>query len=122
MRLLVVDDEPGICLALSFLLRDHFEVTTAETVTEGLTRLSEKFDIVLMDLHLPGICGYELLDCLHGAMPNTPIFILSGSDDLEVRDEVLRHGAVDLIEKPFSRQELLERIKKIPGMETAFEE
>jgi DNA-binding response OmpR family regulator len=112
-RLLVIDDEPGICLAVSLLLQDLFAVVTAETAKEGLARLSESYALILLDLRMPGVNGYDLLDSVRQKASSTPIAILSATGDRRTHDEVLQRGAVALIEKPFSRQELVTRIRQI---------
>lgn len=112
-RLLVIDDEPGICLAISLLLQEYYDIVTAESAEEALARLTEPYELILLDLRMPGVEGYGLLSAIRAKAGNTPIIILSALGDRRTREEVLQHGAVTLIEKPFSRQELLERIQDI---------
>lgn len=113
-RLLVIDDEPGICLAVSLLLQDQYRVDIAETAREGLERLSESYALILLDLRMPGVSNYELLESVQAKVGcSTPVAILSATGDRRTHDEVLQHGAVALIEKPFSRQELVMRIEDI---------
>lgn len=112
-RILVVDDEPGICLAISLLLQDLYDVVTAETVGEALAKLDGGYALILLDLRMPGVKNYELLDTTRQRAENTPIAIFSAMGDKRTADEVRQHGAVAMIEKPFSRQELLQRIDEI---------
>ena len=109
-RILLIDDEPGICMALSLLLHDLFVVEAAMTAAEGLARAREPFALILMDLCMPGVTRYELLEAIRQIAGETPIAVLSAMGDLRTREDVLRHGAAALIEKPFSRQELLRHI------------
>jgi len=112
-RLLVIDDEPGIGLAIFFLLQDHYEVLTAETAQSGISLIDGTFSLILLDLRLPGVNGFDLLEKIHIMVPNTPVAILSAAGDRGTRNEALRHGAVAFIEKPFTRQELLDQISDI---------
>lgn len=112
-RLLVIDDEPGICLAISLLLQEYYGVVTANSAEEALARLTEPYELILLDLRMPGVEGYGLLNAIRAKAGNTPIIILSALGDRRTRDDVMQHGAMTLIEKPFSRQELLERIQDI---------
>lgn len=112
-RLLVIDDEPGICLAISLLLQDQYEIVTAETAEDGLAQLNESLSLILLDLRMPGVSGYDFLDTIKTRAANTPIAILSAMGDQRTANEVRQHGAVALIEKPFTRGELLARIQQV---------
>lgn len=105
--MLVVDDEAGICLAVALLLRDEFRVETAGSMAEALQRLAAPFDLILLDLRLPGVQGCELLDGVRARAGGAPVAVLSATGDLSTREEARRHGAAAFIEKPFSRAELL---------------
>jgi len=112
-RLLVIDDESGICLAVSLLLQDLFQVVTAETAEEGLARLTDSYALILLDLRMPGVVGFDLLETILSRVEHTPVAILSATGDRRTYDEVLQRGAVALIEKPFSRLELVTKIQQI---------
>ncbi|HEY3376754.1 MAG TPA: response regulator, partial [Armatimonadota bacterium] len=118
-RLLVIDDEPGICLAVALLLQDQFDAVMAETVEEVRQRLAEPFALILLDLRMPGVNGYDLLDMIRATVPRTPVAVLTAMGDRRTMDDILQHGAVALIEKPFSRQELLSHIAEILGPPTS---
>ena len=111
-RLLLIEDEPRIT---SFLLRGFAsEGFEAESAADGLEALDTvvRFDpnLVILDLGLPGIDGLDLLRRLTEHRPEVPVLILSARRDLESRLAGLRGGARDYIVKPFSFEELLERV------------
>jgi two-component system copper resistance phosphate regulon response regulator CusR len=111
-RVLIVEDEPRIA---TFLCRgfvsDGFE---AEIVGDGAKALESvrRFEpnLVLLDLALPGIDGLELLRRLVESRPELPVLVLSACRDLESRLTALRTGASDYVSKPFSFEELVERV------------
>lgn len=113
--LLVVDDEPGISLAIDLLLKDRYQVTTAESAKRAMELLDRPYAAILLDLRLPDCVGYELLEHALRKAPATPIVILSASCDSRTSDEVTRRGAAGLIAKPFTRQELINVIQGILG-------
>ncbi|MHB9134145.1 MAG: response regulator [Armatimonadota bacterium] len=112
-QLLVIDDEPGLGLCISLLMKDYFEVVVAETVGEAIAQLSPVYDLILLDLHMPGVTDYELLARIHADLPAVPIAILSANQEHNTREDVLKYGAKALIGKPFTRQELLTQIHGI---------
>ena len=112
-RVLIVDDEPGICLAVSLLLRGFFVVEMAGTAAEGLSKCGEDFALILLDLLMPGVNGYELVQAIHQRAPDIPIVILSSLGDRHMQQTIRENGAAAIIEKPFSRKELLERIEAV---------
>lgn len=109
-RILVIDDEPGIRMTIDLLLHQECEVTTITYPCTPPIWEERAFDLIFLDLRLPGVQGYELLTTLRRRLPATPIVILSASTDAQVRTESLAHGATGVLEKPFSRQELLDGI------------
>jgi DNA-binding response OmpR family regulator len=108
-RLLLVEDEPGLIV----MLRDRFqatgyEVAVATTGPEGLARaLGEPFDLVVLDLMLPGTSGLEVCRELRRAGVGTPILMLTALGDVVDRVVGLRIGADDYLTKPFATAELL---------------
>jgi two-component system, OmpR family, copper resistance phosphate regulon response regulator CusR len=113
MRILVVEDESRI---RAFLARafeaEGFKVDVAPDGEHGLPRaLADSYDLVVLDLLLPGIDGLEALRQLHLARPALPILILSARSDLPTKLRSFRLGAVDYVSKPFSLDELLARAR-----------
>jgi CheY-like chemotaxis protein len=122
-RLLVIDDEPGVCMAIAFLLQDHYAVDTARDAGEAARRMGDGYAVVLLDVNLPDTNGFELLGRFRADAPETPVVLLSASCDAHMHERAVRHGAHGLIEKPFTRQELLTglgaamvgRLPPVPG-------
>jgi len=114
-RLLLVEDDPTLRQALSFNLgREGYDVATA---SDGETALvaarSERLDLILLDVMLPGMSGVEVLRVLRREGVATPVIILSAKGDEIDRVVGLKVGADDYIAKPFSRPELLARIEAV---------
>ena len=113
MRILVIEDEPRI---LGFLARgleaEGFAVDGARDGTEGLTRArGDTYDLVLLDLLLPGLDGLSVLHHLNRARPELPVVIVSARSDLPTKLRGFGLGAADYISKPFSFDELMARIR-----------
>jgi two-component system, OmpR family, copper resistance phosphate regulon response regulator CusR len=113
MRILVIEDEPRI---LGFLARgleaEGFAVDAARDGTEGLTRArADNYDLVLLDLLLPGLDGLSVLHQLSRARPELPVVIVSARSDLPTKLRGFGLGAADYISKPFSFDELMARIR-----------
>src|SRR2546430_2606665 len=113
MRILVIEDEPRI---LGFLARgleaEGFAVAAARNGSEGLKRARrESYDLVLLDLLLPGLDGLSVLHELNRARPELPVVILSARSDLPTKLRGFGLGAADYLSKPFSFDELIARIR-----------
>jgi len=112
-RLLVIEDEPGI---VDFLRRgldsEGFVVEAAADGREGERRaLSGEYDIVLLDLMLPGRSGLDVLRAIRRERPRMPVIVLTARGELEDRVAGLDAGAVDYVVKPFSVAELAARLR-----------
>ncbi|OQY53394.1 MAG: hybrid sensor histidine kinase/response regulator [Desulfobacteraceae bacterium 4572_89] len=107
-RVLVVDDEVRIQKACQRLLsQEGCEVEVAENGIQGIKMIDEKhFDIVLLDLMMPGMSGMEVLSDVKSRHPDTVIIIITGYATLEHSIETMKKGAFDFLSKPFSPQEL----------------
>jgi two-component system copper resistance phosphate regulon response regulator CusR len=113
MKILVIEDEARI---LSFLARgleaEGYRVEGASDGRDGLVRaVQEEWDLVLLDLMLPGLDGLDVLDTLHRRRPKLPVLILSARADLPTKLRGFELGATDYVAKPFSLDELLARIR-----------
>ena len=111
--ILLVEDEPGI---VDFLKRgleaEGFVVQAALNGLEGEQRARrESFDMVVLDLMLPGLGGMELLAKLRDVKPELPVIVLTARAEIEDRVAGLDAGAVDYLVKPFSLAELLARVR-----------
>jgi two-component system alkaline phosphatase synthesis response regulator PhoP len=110
--ILIVDDEVALVDSLRFLLEQHYRVVTAATGTEALLRVeAERPVLVLLDVMLPGMDGFEVCRTLRGRGYEGQILLLTARDQ-EI-DSVLglELGADDYVTKPFRHRELLARIK-----------
>lgn len=113
MKILVVEDESGISKFLKQgLEEEHFEVTVASDGKSGLKlALSQPFDLLLLDWMLPGMNGIDVCTDFRKRNKTTPIIFLTAKDTIAETIMGLKAGANDYIKKPFSFDELLERIK-----------
>lgn len=115
MRILVVEDEQKLAQALgSALQSEHYEVVVAATGEDGFFHATaEAFDLVLLDLMLPGRGGFEILEALRKRLVHTPVLILTARDSVQDRVAGLDLGADDYLVKPFALPELLARIRAL---------
>jgi DNA-binding response OmpR family regulator len=111
--ILLVEDEPGIVDFLTRGLRaEGYVVEAALDGTQGERRaLGESFDMVVLDLMLPGVGGMDVLARLREAKPDLPVIVLTARGEIEDRVAGLDAGAVDYLVKPFSLAELLARVR-----------
>ena len=113
MRILVIDDEPRI---LGFLARglaaEGYSVDLADNGTDALRAARHNgYDLVLLDLLLPGVDGLSVLQALRHMQPELPVVIVSARSDLPTKLRGFGLGATDYLSKPFSVDELLARIR-----------
>ena len=114
LHILVVDDDDRIrSLLKEYLNENNFIVSTAENSEEAKKKLGYlKFDIIILDVMMPGQSGYELTEEVKKNV-NVPIILLTAKGEVENRIKGLELGADDYIGKPFEPKELLLRIKNI---------
>lgn len=115
MKILVIEDEKKVAQALKKGLESaHYDVEVAFSGEEGFFLLhSKKFDLVILDLMLPGRDGLEILTTLRGRQDKTPVLILTAKDTVEDRVVGLDAGADDYLIKPFAFPELLARLRAL---------
>jgi len=126
LKVLVVDDEPGIRSGVSRILRNFrvdypfmeeaydFEVFEASTGEEGIEMIESKYpDIVLLDNKLPGIQGIEVLEYIRKKQLNIIVVMITSYASLELAVKATSDGAYDFIPKPFTPQELKASIENI---------
>jgi len=115
MRVLLVEDDPTTSKSIEMMLTHaNLNVYTTELGEEGidLAKLYD-YDLILLDLALPDMDGHDVLRKLRLAKVETPVLILSGSDDNENKIKGFGFGADDYLTKPFHREELVARIHAI---------
>ncbi|MGC9398000.1 MAG: response regulator transcription factor [Anaerolineae bacterium] len=114
-HVLVVDDEAAerVTLAEALRLEDYY-VTLAASGEEVLRLIKDEvpFDLVILDLKLPGIDGLQVLEALHAAKPELVVILITGYATLETAIQALRKGAYDYLLKPCSMEEILATTRK----------
>jgi two-component system cell cycle response regulator CtrA len=115
MRVLLIEDDSAIAQSIELMLKsENFNVYTTDLGEEGidLGKLYD-YDIILLDLNLPDMSGFEVLRSLRVSKIKTPILILSGLARIEDKVKGLGFGADDYVVKPFHKNELVARIHAI---------
>jgi two-component system cell cycle response regulator CtrA len=115
MRVLLIEDDGPIAQSIESMLKsESFNVYTTDLGEEGvdLGRLYD-YDIILLDLNLPDMSGFEVLRSLRVSKVRTPILILSGLASIEHKVKGLGFGADDYMTKPFHKSELIARVHAI---------
>jgi DNA-binding response OmpR family regulator len=115
LRILIVEDEPAIRRGLlDALAHQGFDANGAATGEEGLRLgLAGEHDLVLLDLMLPGISGFDVCERLRAAHPRLPILMLTARGAEEDILRAFRAGADDYVTKPFSLAQLLARVNAL---------
>src|SRR5580698_4841414 len=115
MRILVIEDETKLGEALrDGLQAEQYAVSLAHTGEEGFyLAQAENFDVLVLDVMLPGRSGLEILGTMRGRGFQTPVLILTARDAVEDRVRGLDAGADDYLVKPFAFPELLARIRAL---------
>jgi two-component system, cell cycle response regulator CtrA len=115
MRVLLIEDDATVAQSIELMLKsENFNTYTTDLGEEGvdLGKLYD-YDIILLDLNLPDMSGYEVLRSLRVAKVTTPILVLSGMGSTEDKVKGLGFGADDYLTKPFHKDELVARIHAI---------
>jgi two-component system cell cycle response regulator CtrA len=115
MRVLLIEDDGATAQSIELMLKsDGFNVYTTDLGEEGvdLGKVYD-YDIILLDLNLPDMTGFDVLKSLRVSKVNTPILILTGQGDIETKVRGLGFGADDYMTKPFHKDELVARIHAI---------
>ena len=115
VRLLLVEDDASLAAGLSrALVTQGYEVAAAGSGEDALGRMaSERFDLMVLDLGLPGIDGYEVLKRMRAAGHAQPVLILTARDAVDDRVRGLDLGADDYMPKPFALPELAARVRAL---------
>ena len=115
MHILIIEDEEQLCRSMAEGLRmDGYETDTCFDGEEGLELcMTENYDLILLDLNLPGIDGLEILRQFRTFNTNTPVLILSARVQIQDKVKGLDSGADDYLTKPFGVMELISRVKAL---------
>ena len=121
---LIVDDEAEIRESLQTLLEmEGFEVETAVSGEEGIVQMAERpFDLVLLDLTLPGRNGMEILSELRTHDPRLPVIMITAYGTVENAVRAMQSGAANFVQKPWDNEKLLADIRAAVGWRRAEEE
>ena len=119
-NVLVVDDDPGVCAHLKDLLsRKHYKIVTADCGREAIKSVNQTaYDLVFIDLSLPDMEGYQVIDHINEKSPESLVIIITGHASVESVIKVLRKGAHDYIKKPFKHEEMLKTIENALNFKT----
>ena len=115
MRLLLIEDDPTVTKSIELMLKcEDIDVQTTELGQDGLDLGSVfLYDLILLDLNLPDMSGFDVLRSLRLGKIKTPVLILSGLNGIEQKVKGLGLGADDYLTKPFQSDELIARIRAI---------
>ncbi len=114
-KILLVDDELSLLNSLLVVLRKHGYSVEGATNAQDAYRLldSSRYDLILLDLFMPGVDGLQQLAQFHKLYPEIPIFIFTGSSSPATADEARRLGASEFLMKPLDPVLLLEKIDNL---------
>lgn len=114
-RVLVVDDDPTMLTVIrEVLAREKFSVSTARGGREGIKSFNQSpFDLVLLDIDMPEISGFEVLTHIRSHSPDVKVIMVTGLDDLEHGMRAVESGANGYITKPFNAQDFVYEVKRV---------
>ncbi|QYR23138.1 response regulator transcription factor [Paenibacillus sp. sptzw28] len=114
-KILVIEDEPTLARLLSYnLTQEGYDTTVIDHGAEGLqTALQRSFELIILDIMLPGMNGFEILSRLRQSGNSTPVIVLTARNAEEEVVQGLKRGADDYITKPFGVAELLARVSAV---------
>ncbi|MGE7119298.1 response regulator transcription factor [Peribacillus sp. NPDC097264] len=114
MKVLVVEDNASLLESMRQILEDEYEVDTADNGEDGLFLAQQRiYDIILLDVMLPGMDGFEIIRHMRNAKIDTSVLFLTAKDSLEDRVRGLELGGDDYLVKPFQAAELKARIRAL---------
>lgn len=115
MKVLIVEDEVRLADALGQIMKEqHYQADIVYNGTDGLScGLSGEYDVIVLDVMLPGQNGFQVVKKLREARIQTPVLMLTARDDIQDKVTGLDRGADDYMTKPFVPEELLARIRAL---------
>lgn len=110
-KILIVDDEPAFRRLIFDLLKTEFDVETASSGREGFQKaMTGVYDLITMDIKMPGLDGVEAIRSIKIVNPNQRILVVTAYADDSITEESLLAGAEDIVSKPFDIKFLLDKI------------
>ena len=118
-RILIIDDEENIRTVLSGILEDEgYNVESAADGLEGLEKASSgRFDLILLDVWLPGMGGLEVLEEIKKSSSSPEVIIISGHGNIDMAVKALKNGAFDFLEKPLSLEKVITLVRNALALE-----
>ena len=116
--ILVIDDEPTICSLIKMTLEDQgHRVLTTESPSEGLELVKQQdFDLIFLDLKMPGMDGAEVFRQIGILKPSLPVIIITGYPDSDVMSRALAHGPFGVMNKPFGESDIITAVNSFLGI------
>ena len=121
-RILVVDDEQHMLLTVQFILQSAgYAVRAASSGEEALElarscrATGQGFDLILTDVQMQGITGFQLIDSLRASGIEAPVLVMTGYGNDESVRELRRKGCTEFLEKPFDEEDLLRKVRQLCG-------
>ena len=113
-KILAIDDDPYFLISLNnFLTFQKYEVITVQNPYHAKEVIRDnEFDCLLMDVQMPGVDGFELIEYVRRVRPTLPVIIITGLSASKYGAEFSRYGRIAFLEKPFNPLTLMELIKK----------
>jgi signal transduction histidine kinase/CheY-like chemotaxis protein len=109
---LIIDDAPAALTLLNDILKPYYRVLAARSGQAGLAVMEkQKVDLVLLDITMPGLSGFDVLERLSEAAMKVPVILVSASEQPQDQIRGMLLGAVDFLRKPFDKQTVLKRVK-----------
>ncbi|HEX2999377.1 MAG TPA: response regulator [Armatimonadota bacterium] len=114
-RILVVDDELGPRESFRMLLKSRYTVVTAADGAEGLAHIrdDEAFDLIFLDVRMPGMDGIQVLSEIKRLCPEVPVILVTAYATMDVATQALDMGAVDCLIKPFARRDVDNMVARV---------
>jgi len=116
MRIIIIDDDYHTCQTLArFLEEKGFTTRSHTTIADAVrTLITEEWDLMLLDYHLPGLDGTDALPIIQEVSPKLPVILMADEANRQDQARALRAGAFYLLRKPINRRELLRVIRSTP--------
>jgi CheY-like chemotaxis protein len=116
MKILMVDDDPDVSEVLELMLTQMgHDVTAATEGKEAIARfVRDSYDLVITDVFMPEISGWEVVEAVKQKSPQTPVFLITGWGRQLDREQITRSGINGIINKPFSKQAISDEIARLP--------